>query len=147
MSGVRLLAEPAIRLPSYASLDIVNTLGLFEEDIAEIVSKWTGVPVTRMLESEMQKLVRMEDNLQRRVVGQEEAVTAVSKTWDRRAASSDVPGRHVASARSTSVTTTLAPSPRARDATPRPHIPYPATTTVRPASSRFVARLLLVTIM
>src|SRR5207247_3850616 len=49
-----------------------------DEDIAEIVSKWTGVPVTRMLESEIQKLVRMEDNLKQRVVGQEEAIQAVS---------------------------------------------------------------------
>src|SRR2546430_2731432 len=49
-----------------------------DEDIAEIVSKWTGVPVTRMLQSEIQKLVRMEDNLKQRVVGQEEAITAVS---------------------------------------------------------------------
>src|SRR5438309_3077376 len=49
-----------------------------DEDIAEIVSKWTGVPVTRMMESEIQKLVKMEDNLKKRVVGQEEAVAAVS---------------------------------------------------------------------
>jgi ATP-dependent Clp protease ATP-binding subunit ClpB len=49
-----------------------------EEDIAEIVSKWTGVPVTKMLESEIQKLVRMEDHLKQRVVGQEEAILAVS---------------------------------------------------------------------
>ena len=48
------------------------------EDIAEIVSKWTGIPVTRMLESERQKLVHMEENLQQRVIGQEDAVAAVS---------------------------------------------------------------------
>jgi len=48
------------------------------EDIAEIVSKWTGIPVTRMLESERQKLVHMEENLQQRVIGQLDAVTAVS---------------------------------------------------------------------
>ncbi len=48
------------------------------EDIAEIISKWTGIPVTRMLESERQKLVHMEENLQKRVIGQEDAVTAVS---------------------------------------------------------------------
>jgi ATP-dependent Clp protease ATP-binding subunit ClpB len=48
------------------------------EDIAEIVSKWTGIPVTRMLESERQKLVHMEENLQKRVIGQEDAVAAVS---------------------------------------------------------------------
>ncbi|MDH3269565.1 MAG: AAA family ATPase, partial [Ignavibacteria bacterium] len=49
-----------------------------EEDIAEIVSKWTGVPVSRMIESEREKLLHMEKRLQQRVVGQEEAVSAVS---------------------------------------------------------------------
>jgi ATP-dependent Clp protease ATP-binding subunit ClpB len=48
------------------------------EDIAEIVSKWTGIPVTKMLESERAKLVHMEENLTKRVVGQDDAVTAVS---------------------------------------------------------------------
>lgn len=48
------------------------------EDIAEIVSKWTGIPVTKMLESERAKLVHMEENLQRRVIGQMDAVVAVS---------------------------------------------------------------------
>lgn len=48
------------------------------EDIAEIVSKWTGIPVNKMLESEKAKLLHMEENLSRRVVGQDEAVSAVS---------------------------------------------------------------------
>ncbi len=48
------------------------------EDIAEIVSKWTGIPVTRMLQSEREKLIRLEDELHQRVVGQDEAVEAVS---------------------------------------------------------------------
>lgn len=48
------------------------------EDIAEVVAKWTGIPVSRMLESERSKLLRMEDELHRRVVGQAEAVSAVS---------------------------------------------------------------------
>ncbi len=48
------------------------------EDIAEIVSKWTGIPVSKMLESERSKLLRLEEELHRRVVGQEEAVTAVA---------------------------------------------------------------------
>lgn len=48
------------------------------EDIAEIVSKWTGIPVSRMLESERAKLLKMEENLKKRVVGQDEAVEAVS---------------------------------------------------------------------
>lgn len=48
------------------------------EDIAEIVSKWTGIPVSRMMESEKEKLLRMEDELHKRVVGQDEAISAVS---------------------------------------------------------------------
>jgi len=49
-----------------------------EEDIAQVVSKWTNVPVSRMLESETEKLVHLEEELHRRVVGQEEAVSAVA---------------------------------------------------------------------
>ncbi|MDB5033750.1 MAG: clpB [Chlorobi bacterium] len=48
------------------------------DDIAEVVSKWTGIPITRMLESERTKLVRMEDRLHDRIIGQDEAVTAVA---------------------------------------------------------------------
>ncbi|MEZ4899727.1 MAG: AAA family ATPase, partial [Saprospiraceae bacterium] len=48
------------------------------EDIAEIVSKWTGVPVTKMMQSEKEKLIFLEDELHRRVIGQEEAIEAVS---------------------------------------------------------------------
>ncbi|MDQ3280456.1 MAG: ATP-dependent chaperone ClpB [Acidobacteriota bacterium] len=68
-----------------------------DEDIAEIVSRWTGVPVTKMLESEMQKLVRMEDNLQRRVVGQREAVVAVSNAVRRSRAGLKDPNRPIGS--------------------------------------------------
>ncbi len=49
-----------------------------EEDIAAIVSKWTGIPVSKMLEGEMQKLLRLEDELRRRVVGQDDALVAVA---------------------------------------------------------------------
>lgn len=48
------------------------------EDIASIVSKWTGIPVSRMLESEKEKLLKLEDELHKRVVGQDEAITAVA---------------------------------------------------------------------
>lgn len=48
------------------------------EDIAEVISKWTGIPVSRMLESEREKLLRLEDELHKRVIGQEEAIQAVS---------------------------------------------------------------------
>lgn len=49
-----------------------------EEDIAEVVSKWTGIPVSRMLEGEVQKLIHMEERLRQRVVGQDEAIEAVA---------------------------------------------------------------------
>src|SRR5699024_8428953 len=49
-----------------------------EGDIAEVVSKWTGIPVTKLVESEMQKLVNMEDILHKRLIGQDEAVITVS---------------------------------------------------------------------
>src|SRR5213075_1489681 len=58
-----------------------------EEDVAQIVAKWTGVPVSKMLEGEMQKLVAMEENLRRRVIGKEEAL----KTWQMQCAAR-VPG-------------------------------------------------------
>jgi len=51
-----------------------------EEDVAQIVSKWTGIPVSRMLEGEVEKLVKMETNLGKRVIGQDEALRAVSDT-------------------------------------------------------------------
>jgi ATP-dependent Clp protease ATP-binding subunit ClpB len=49
-----------------------------EEDVAEVVSKWTGIPVSRMMEGEIQKLIHMEDRLRRRVVGQDDAITAMA---------------------------------------------------------------------
>jgi len=51
-----------------------------EEDVAEIVSKWTGIPVSKMLEGEVEKLITLEDSLSERVVGQEDALIAVSNT-------------------------------------------------------------------
>jgi ATP-dependent Clp protease ATP-binding subunit ClpC len=51
-----------------------------EEEIADIVSMWTGIPVFKLTEAESQRLVRMEDELHKRVIGQEEAITAVSKS-------------------------------------------------------------------
>jgi len=48
------------------------------DDIAEVVAKWTGIPVTKMLQSEREKLLKLEDELHRRVVGQEEAIQAIS---------------------------------------------------------------------
>ena len=50
-----------------------------EEDIAQVVSRWTGIPIVKLLEGEIQKLLHLEDELHQRVIGQEEAVTAVSE--------------------------------------------------------------------
>jgi ATP-dependent Clp protease ATP-binding subunit ClpB len=68
-----------------------------EEDVAEIVAKWTGVPVSRLMEGEMQKLVRMEDVLHERVVGQDEAVTAVANAIRRSRAGLSDPHRPIGS--------------------------------------------------
>ena len=68
-----------------------------EEDIAEIVSKWTGIPVTRLMEGEMQKLVRLEDVLHERVIGQEDAVTAVANAIRRSRAGLSDPNRPIGS--------------------------------------------------
>ena len=67
------------------------------DDIAEVVSRWTGIPVTRMLESERQKLLRLESELHKRVVGQEEAIRAVSDAVCRSRAGLQDPKRPVAS--------------------------------------------------
>ena len=64
-----------------------------DEEIAEVVSKWTGIPVSKMLESERDKLLQMEDALQRRVVGQNEAVKAVSNAIRRSRAGLSDPNR------------------------------------------------------
>ena len=68
-----------------------------EEDIAEVVSKWTGIPVSRMLEGEVQKLIHMEERLRQRVVGQDEAIEAVSNAVRRARAGIQDPNRPVGS--------------------------------------------------
>ncbi|MEW6001319.1 MAG: ATP-dependent chaperone ClpB [Nitrospirota bacterium] len=68
-----------------------------EEDIAEIVSKWTGIPVSRMLEGEVKKLLRMDERLRQRVVGQDEAIEAVSNAVRRARAGIQDPNRPIGS--------------------------------------------------
>ncbi len=68
-----------------------------EEDVAEVVAKWTGVPVSKMLEGEMQKLVTMEDLLRSRVIGQDEALGAVANAVRRSRAGLQDPNRPVGS--------------------------------------------------
>jgi ATP-dependent Clp protease ATP-binding subunit ClpB len=68
-----------------------------EEDVAEIVSKWTGIPVSRLMEGEMHKLVRMEEALHQRVVGQDDAVRAVANAIRRSRAGLSDPNRPIGS--------------------------------------------------
>ena len=68
-----------------------------EEDVAEVVSKWTGVPVSRLMEGEMHKLLRLEDVLHERVVGQEDAVVAVANAIRRSRAGLSDPNRPIGS--------------------------------------------------
>jgi ATP-dependent Clp protease ATP-binding subunit ClpB len=68
-----------------------------EEDVAEVVSKWTGIPVSKMLEGEVEKLIRMEDRLRQRVVGQEDAIVAVSNAVRRARAGLQDPNRPIGS--------------------------------------------------
>jgi ATP-dependent Clp protease ATP-binding subunit ClpB len=68
-----------------------------EEDIARVVSRWTGIPVSKMLEGEMQKLVQMEDRLRERVVGQDEALEAVANAIRRSRAGLSDPKRPIGS--------------------------------------------------
>ena len=68
-----------------------------EEDIARIVAKWTGIPVSRMLEGEVQKLIHMEGRLQERVVGQDEAVSLVANAIRRNRAGLSDPNRPIGS--------------------------------------------------
>ena len=68
-----------------------------EEDVAEVVSKWTGIPVSRMLEGEVEKLIRMEERLQQRVVGQDDAIKAVSNAVRRARAGLQDPNRPIGS--------------------------------------------------
>ena len=67
------------------------------DDIAEVVSRWTGIPVTKMLQSEREKLLHLEEELHHRVIGQEEAITAVSVAVRRSRAGMQDPKRPIAS--------------------------------------------------
>jgi len=68
-----------------------------EEDIAEVVAKWTNIPVSRLMEGEIQKLIHMEERLHKRVVGQDEAVTAVANAMRRARAGLQDPNRPLGS--------------------------------------------------
>ena len=68
-----------------------------DEEIAEVVGRWTGIPVSRLMEGEMQKLLKMEERLRQRVVGQEDALRAVSNAVRRARAGLQDPNRPIGS--------------------------------------------------
>ena len=68
-----------------------------EEDVAEVVGKWTGIPVSRLMEGEVQKLIQMEERLHDRVIGQDEAISAVSNALRRSRAGLSDPNRPIGS--------------------------------------------------
>ncbi|MBD2569270.1 ATP-dependent chaperone ClpB [Anabaena lutea] len=89
-----------------AETELANTQGtgksllreeVTESDIAEIISKWTGIPISKLVESEKEKLLQLEDELHRRVIGQSEAVTAVADAIQRSRAGLSDPNRPIAS--------------------------------------------------
>lgn len=93
----RELTEQDARLAELQSKQKMLKEEVDEEDISEVVSKWTGVPVTRLLEGEIEKLVHMEDKLRERVIGQDQAVEAVSNAVRRARAGLQDPNRPVGS--------------------------------------------------
>jgi len=75
----------------------VNKVGVTEEDIAEIVSSWTGIPIFSIKEEEAQKLLRMEEELHKRIIGQDEAIISISKAIRRARAGMKSPKRPIGS--------------------------------------------------
>src|SRR5205085_12687667 len=66
-----------------------------DEDVAEVVAKWTGIPVSKLMEGEVEKLIHMEDRLHERVIGQDEAVEAVANALRRSRAGLQDPNRPI----------------------------------------------------
>ena len=94
----RKLAEEQEKLANFQKDGVMLKEEVDEEDVAEVVAKWTGIPVSKMLEGEMQKLVTMEERLSKRVIGQEEALEGggqCSPPRARRTAGSESSGRLV----------------------------------------------------
>jgi ATP-dependent Clp protease ATP-binding subunit ClpB len=91
------LSDEQTRLSELQTDGVMLKEEVDEEDVAEVVAKWTGVPVSKMLEGEMQKLVSMEEGLRRRVVGQDEGLTAVANAVRRARAGLQDPNRPVGS--------------------------------------------------
>jgi ATP-dependent Clp protease ATP-binding subunit ClpB len=93
----KLLSDEQARLAELQTEGIFLKEEVSEEDVAEVVAKWTGVPVSKMLEGEMQKLVTMEARLSTRVIGQDEGLIAVSNAVRRSRAGLQDPNRPIGS--------------------------------------------------
>ncbi|MCB9762372.1 MAG: ATP-dependent chaperone ClpB [Alphaproteobacteria bacterium] len=93
----RLIEEAQGRLAELQKHGAILREHVTDDDIAYVVSKWTGVPVTKLKESEQQKLIRMEDNLHKRVIGQHDAIVAVSDAVRRARAGLQDPNRPIGS--------------------------------------------------
>ncbi|MCL5105464.1 MAG: ATP-dependent chaperone ClpB [Armatimonadetes bacterium] len=93
----RQLEEQSLRLAELQKDRKMLKEEVDEEDIAEVVSKWTGVPVTRLMEGEIEKLIHMEKRLEERVVGQEQAIEAVANAVRRARAGLQDPNRPIGS--------------------------------------------------
>jgi ATP-dependent Clp protease ATP-binding subunit ClpB len=81
----------------HAGGEILLSDEVTEEDVAEVVAKWTGIPVSRLMEGEVQKLIQMEERLHERVIGQDEAISAVSNALRRSRAGLSDPNRPIGS--------------------------------------------------
>ncbi len=93
----RKLEEAQARLKQVQGDDPLLRLEVGPEEIAKVVSEWTGIPVSRLMESEREKLLRMEEELHKRVVGQDEAVRAVANAVRRARAGLQDPNRPIGS--------------------------------------------------
>jgi ATP-dependent Clp protease ATP-binding subunit ClpB len=92
------VAESEARLEEvHAGGEVLLADEVTEEDVAEVVAKWTGIPVSRLMEGEVQKLIQMEERLHDRVIGQEEAIAAVSNALRRSRAGLSDPNRPIGS--------------------------------------------------
>lgn len=93
----QLQCQDQIEAASQVKTSIKTNLIVTEEDIADVLSAWTGIPVTKMTESESYKLMHMEDTLHQRLIGQHEAVSAVSRAIRRARVGLKNPNRPIAS--------------------------------------------------
>src|ERR1700744_5619507 len=88
-------ADARLRYPPACSGGTMLADEVTDEDVAEVVAKWTGIPVTRLLEGEVEKLIHMEERLHDRVIGQQEAIEAVSNALRRSRAGLSDPHRPI----------------------------------------------------